>query len=136
MSTRANILLKDNDGNKLWYYQHSDGYPEGVMPTLDKLKRGLDCGAIRNNLGQAAGWLILFGAKVMAEDTKESEFAKNESSEIRSEPDMTDDFYGWKAGNIEPTTGMHGDIEYLYVVNVEAKTIKTISSYEKMEDFQ
>ena len=33
MSTRANIILKDSY-DKLYFYRHCDGYPEGVAPTL------------------------------------------------------------------------------------------------------
>jgi hypothetical protein len=29
----------------------------------------------------------------------------------------------WKCGAYEPTTGIHGDIEYLYVVDLAAKEI-------------
>jgi hypothetical protein len=137
MSTRANILLTDNDGDKLWFYQHSDGYPEGIMPDLEKFVKGLKSGAIRNNLSQAAGWLILFGAKRMAEDTKDSDYAKNTSDEIRAEPDDTDGLYGWKAGFIEPTLGMHGDINYLYVINLDSvdKTIHIVEDYNEMKKY-
>ena len=34
MSTRANILVKDAFGEKLWFYRHSDGYPSGALPLL------------------------------------------------------------------------------------------------------
>ena len=35
MSTRANIKVKDSY-DTLWFYRHSDGYPEGAIPTIDK----------------------------------------------------------------------------------------------------
>lgn len=35
MSTRANIILRDcND--EMIFYRHSDGYPDGTLPTLGK----------------------------------------------------------------------------------------------------
>jgi hypothetical protein len=109
MSTRANIILKDGD-SKLTFYRHSDGYPEGAMPTLEKFIKMIKEGQIRNDLGQAAGWLILLGN----EEYEFNGFANLLSGEYDS----------WKIGSIEPTTGIHGDIEYLYVVDLQELTIK------------
>lgn len=61
MSTRANIIMKD--GNRsLIFYRHSDGYPEGVLPSLKKLVDLMASGPLRDNLSQASGWLIVLGA--------------------------------------------------------------------------
>jgi hypothetical protein len=62
MSTRANIIIKD-DRDKMYFYRHSDGYPEGVKPTLSKLLEFLKAGNLRNNVQQFAGHLIVIGAK-------------------------------------------------------------------------
>lgn len=106
MSTRANIIVKDSSGDELIFYRHSDGYPEGAMPTLEKFINAVKAGQIRDNVGQAAGWLIVFGGMEDGHDPKTS-------------PAMS-----WKVGTIEPTTQMHGDIAYLYVVDLDKKTIK------------
>lgn len=103
MSTRANIVVTDNH-TTLWFYRHSDGYPEGAMPLLEKFLDAVKSGAIRDNTSQAAGWLIVLGAQ--------------EYNEYRT------DIGDWKVGNIEPTSGQHGDIEYLYVINLKDKTIE------------
>lgn len=105
MSTRANIIVKDGS-DELIFYRHSDGYPEGAMPTLEKFLDMIKSGQLRDNVGQAAGWLIILG--------------REEYGEAR----LTDSLgYSWKVGAIEPTTGIHGDIEFLYVIDLTKKTI-------------
>ena len=106
MSTRANVLIKDNH-DQLWFYRHSDGYPEGTMPTLSAFMKRVAAGEIRNNASQAAGWLIVIGHE--------------EYSEAREKyPSIG----GWKVGAYEPTTEQHGDINYLYTLDLVQKTIE------------
>ena len=117
MSTRANIIVKD-EYNELWFYRHSDGYPEGAMPLLEKFMEAVKNGTIRDNTTQAAGWLILLGAKeygVKADFTR-SRYDWETKKDIREKD--------WKVGAIEPTTGRHGDIEFLYTLDLQTKTIK------------
>ena len=106
MSTRANIIIKDNS-DKLFFYRHSDGYPEGTMPQLEKFMSWVKEGKIRDNVGQAAGWLIMLG---------------NAEYESGVEPG-SDGVSGWKVGAFEPTTGIHGDVEYIYTIDLESKEI-------------
>jgi len=110
MSTRCNIKVTDGE-DTLWFYRHSDGYPEGAMPLLKTFMEYVKSGAIRDNLSQACGWLIYLGAK---------EYGLHE-------PDIKIGFNGWKVGAIEPTIGQHGDIEYLYTIDLQKKTIETKS---------
>ena len=63
MSTRASILIKDSNGDSLWFYRHSDGYSEGAMPTLTKFMQAVKDGIVRDNVGQASGWLVLLGSE-------------------------------------------------------------------------
>ena len=49
MSTRANIVLVD-DTDRLYFYRHSDGYPEGTMPSLELFIDAVRQGKIRDNL--------------------------------------------------------------------------------------
>lgn len=100
MSTRANIIISDGY-DKLWFYRHSDGYPAGALPTLAEFMQRVVDGKIRNNANQAAGWLIVIGHE---------EYAKYGSD--------------WKVGAYEPTYAQHGDIEYLYTLDLATKTIK------------
>lgn len=107
MSTRANIVLKDESG-KLIFYRHSDGYPEGTMPILEKFLNRVKSGELRNNIMQSAGHLIQMGRDEMLECFK---------NEIPA-------YYSWKVGFIEPTTSIHGDVEYIYTIDLDKNTIK------------
>lgn len=109
MSTRANILIKDKY-DELWFYRHHDGYPDGVLPVIYKYIKLVMDGKLRDNVGQSAGWLIIFG---------------NQEYQIDNE-NITD----WKVGAIEPTTQQHGDIDYLYTINLDERTFE-ISGYPK-----
>lgn len=122
MSTRANIIVKDKY-DTLWFYR-SDGYPEGAMPILEKFMKAVKNSTIRDNAQQSAGWLILLGADeygVKADFTRKP-FSGDEERRT-----------SWKVGAIEPTTRQHGDIEYLYTLDLEAKTI-TIKGIHGDED--
>ncbi len=126
MSTRANIILKEGN-EQLWFYRHSDGYPDGTLPTLNIFMDWLKTGKIRNNLSQGAGWLIALGA-----------MEYNTLPSFKTQPDR--DFGGraikgstdiesiespkdWKVGAYEPTTGEHGDIEWLYTIDLDTKEL-------------
>lgn len=110
MSTRANIIIKD-EWDKLYFYRHSDGYPEVTLPSLNQFLDMVKEGKIRDNASQSAGWLIIIGHE--------------EYRQVREDyPEHTE----WKVGAYEPTTNLHGDIEHLYVIDLEKKTIKEIPS--------
>lgn len=121
MSTRANIIIKDGSDRKLIFYRHSDRYPEGALPTLKKFMSWVKDGRIRDNAGQAAGWLILIGAEEYGSVYVGG--GKYMPKKSLTEPDPNDDMMGWKCGAYEPTTGIHGDIEYLYTLDLDEKTI-------------
>jgi len=104
MSTRCNIIIKDGE-DKLFFYRHSDGYPDGVKATLNEFLDMVKSGKIRNNLSQAAGWLILIGHKEYLPECP------------------ADAISDWKVGAYEPTTSIHGDIEYLYEIDLEKETL-------------
>ncbi len=112
MSTRAQVIITDSSGDKLWFYRHSDGYPEGTLPSLSTFVDWIAAGRIRNNVDQAAGWLVIIG--------------NHEYRDIGSsfpEPG-TSPYGGWKVGAYEPCAPVkHGDIEYLYTVDCEAMTV-------------
>lgn len=102
------------DGNdELWFYRHSDGYPDGALPILEKFIEYVKTGKIRDNLSQAAGWLIMLGAQEYKQSIENME-AGTENS-----------YSNWKVGAIEPTIGQHGDIEWLYTIDLVNKTIIT-----------
>ncbi len=107
MSTRAQIVLKDGR-EKLWFYRHSDGYPETTYKSLLTFSSWLKKGLIRNNISQCSGWLVILG---------HIEYA------VPNAP-AQEPIYGWKVGAYEPdTSGMHGDTEYLYTIDLKTKEI-------------
>jgi hypothetical protein len=110
MSTRANIVIKDK-GEKLYFYRHSDGYPSGTMPTLEIFSRWIKEGKIRKNISQGSGWLIVLGA------------LEYETVKIPKRVEDTEDPQDWKVGAYEPTTELHGDIQYLYTIDINTGDI-------------
>lgn len=117
MSTRAQIAVVDEHSFQL-FYQHSDGYPKGVLPTLQRFLGEVKEGRIRDNVGQSSGWLIVWGHQEMVE------FYKEMQEELGSSEDTYESMMGWKASFIEPSPeGIHGDIEYFYIVDLEQKKI-------------
>lgn len=123
MSTRCNIVLRSKlcaadpaKPDELWFYRHSDGYPDGVMPTLGEFLKLLGERSIRRNLSQCAGWLILLGHEEYA---KEGYCGTLENHRTKADCKAREYHNAWKCGAYEPTTGEHGDIEYLYVVDVD-----------------
>lgn len=124
MSTRCNVVVNDSYGD-LWFYRHSDGYPSVTGESLKKFLRWLIDGKIRNNVEQASGWLILMGA---AEYGNKHEFVSGKWIDVPkaslTEPPADDKHSGWKCGAYEPSKGEHGDIEYLYVIDLVAKEIR------------
>lgn len=124
MSTRANVIIKDRY-DKLFFYKHSDGYPDGMLEQLNLFMKWVKEKKIRDNLQQAAGWLIIIGAL---------EYNTIPSCEFEA-PHYPDGIgYGkittikdpadWKCGSFEPTTCIHGDIAYLYIIDLAFKTVK------------
>jgi hypothetical protein len=113
MSTRANIIVRD-EADELIFYRHSDGYPDGTLPSLNQFLDLVKQGQVRDNTGQASGWLILLGADEYGVSVREGQMAPNNLGAGMQ----------WKVGAYEPTTDLHGDIEFLYVVDLETKRIR------------
>jgi hypothetical protein len=59
---------------------------------------------LRDNPNQSAGWLIIQG--------------REEYQDIINSPG-----YNWKVGAYEPTDTIHGDIEYLYTIDLDEKKL-------------
>lgn len=134
MSTRANIILKDKH-DKLYFYKHSDGYPNGTLPLLKKFMRWAEQGRIRRNVEQAGGWLIIIGADqynyIIGKDGEQIDCKPKKALEPNPE-----DISGWKVGAIEPATGIHGDIEYKYTIDLNKMEIKIHSIDEGNEEIK
>lgn len=120
MSTRAQVIVKDAYGDEVWFYRHSDGYPDGVKESLTKFLDYVKSGAIRDNTDQAAGWLVIIGHK---------EYLDNKYH--FDEPQSGNNCYGWKVGAYEPCAPkQHCDIEYLYTIDLQDKKITYKDIYE------
>ena len=116
MATRCNIRVIEDEHREMWFYRHCDGYPSSVLPSLEPLMEGLRNGQLRANLSQFAGWIIVTGHHEYFDDEEEVAYRK----EIG--------YQQWKCGAYEPTTGQHGDIDYLYTLDLRNKTL----TYDKM----
>lgn len=118
MSTRCNVVVTDEFGAKIMFYRHSDGYPSGVAPTLGEFLRLVKTNRLRDNAEQSAGWLIVLGYEEYSQGDYGNDLAK-----MRGNTEGTN-MSGWKVGAYEPSTGIHGDIEYLYEIDLKAKALK------------
>jgi len=111
MSTRCNIIIVGNY-SKLYIYRHSDGYPSSVIPDLREfiewVKKETNNTVRFDSASQFAGWLIIWGRELQRSNNVKME---------KLFPALKD-FGGmdWKVGYYEPTTGLHGDIEYVYKI--------------------
>jgi len=114
VSTRCNIKITDGC-DTLWLYRHSDGYPSCVKPILVNFLEHVKDGIIRDNVEQATGWLIIYGA---------AEY--NGDRALVDHVPTKEGYSGWKVGAFEPATGQHGDIEYLYHVNLKTKELRVL----------
>ena len=110
MSTRASIILKDESAT-LFFYRHSDGYPECTGADLTAFVAGYREGMMRDNVFQSGGWLIVRG-----------HFDKDYHKTPTGKP-TSEGFSGWKVGAYEPTDSIHSDVEYIYVIDLKKMTL-------------
>ena len=114
MGTRANVIIKD-DQTTLYFYRHSDGYPKHTGESLSDFVLGYKFENMRNNALQSAGWLILKG---------HFEYLNGGEATSMAQPRMGNSFKDeWKVGAYEPTSALHGDVEYIYVIDLEKMTL-------------
>lgn len=117
MSTRAQVIIKDAS-TSIWFYRHSDGYPEGTLPSLRRFLDLVSSGRIRRDAMQASGWLVLIGAEEYNNPLMRASSGKETYTSLK-----------WKVGAYEPCDSfMYVDIEYLYTIDLrnDSITIKEI----------
>ena len=118
MSTRANVIIESKKyDERIILYRHSDGYPEGTLPTLEIFMDWMKSDKIRNDVSQGGSWLIILGA--MELDTI-LEFGTSEGYGIKDTFRPPKD---WKSGSYEITTCIHNDIEYLYTIDMDTREL-------------
>lgn len=104
MSTRAHIRIQDGDEH-LMLYHHSDGMPEGIGKDLRRFLAN-QCKDGYWDVEEIANALIKGAVKYWRKGI------------WSGKPELhTDDGY-------EVTTSLHGDEEYIYVIDCESKSIK------------
>lgn len=120
MSTRANIIIKD-ESTTMYMYRHSDGYPKCAGAELVRFIQSYYSGAMRPNVVQSAGWLIVAGhAEYLNESgAKIDDFKKP----FTGKADASDRYSGWKVGAIELTDSLHCDVEYIYIIDLKRMTL-------------
>lgn len=107
MSTRCQIKV---EGEEVLLYKHCDGYPEGVLPTLEDVVK---------KFSEARGFfdgpylLARIGQRFMNDSQANHTAIRKEWAAQGMKVSTQDDFdvtgYGYD-------TVIHGDIEYLYTV--------------------
>ena len=124
MSTRCNVIIKDS-GQTLFLYRHSDGYPDGAGADLIEFVQDYKSGAMRTNPCQSAGWLVVRGhfeykaaAPAHAND-KGVEIWAASPDRTGPRPNTKDSYDGWECGAYEITDSLHGDVEYIYIIDLE-----------------
>ena len=101
MSTRCNLIIKSgySDNSRIVLYHHHDGYPEGVGVQLKKVLAGYK------------DWQI----QQYGDTSIPNKLVKNTA--------------GLNDNEWEITSGVHGDIDYLYVLNCKARTLRCYRRY-------
>ncbi len=112
MSTRCNVVVKDAHA-LLWFYRHSDGYPSATGESLKEFLKWVIENRIRDNVCQAAGWLIVMG---------HDEYAKGNTRPCI--PAVSPDMISWKVGAYEPSVCCRPDVEFVYVLDLKAKELR------------
>jgi len=144
MSTRANVILaKPSWDDYLLFYRHSDGYPEGTLPHLEQFMGWVKEDRIRDNVSQSAGWLVMLGAleyrqyqlpyerwhswlKVLSKEEFKTKLNRVFGKHNAPCHPSKNESMGWKVGAFEPASYLAGDIEYLYMVDLDKKEIRQI----------
>jgi hypothetical protein len=107
MSTRANVIIKDKH-TELYFYRHSDGDPGCTGESLQEFVKGYTTKKFRLDAMQSSGWLVIQGQSELKADDTGYDYGK---------------IMGWKVGYYEPTNQIHGDVEYIYVIDLNKLTL-------------
>lgn len=99
MSTRANVIV-ENEHLSIYLYQHCDGYPKYLGGIIAEFLRSEEAQEYKGELMNLAGALMLYSAKKAPRP-------------------------GYMPSILVPTSGIHGDIQYLYTINSETLEMTT-----------
>lgn len=115
MSTRCMVAIKGelSPYNIIHFYRHSDGYPEGVAPSIKKYLEYVSRDLIRKNAEQSAGWLLIIGMQEYL-----GQYSHSNEKTLVKDITPTNAISGYKIGAYELATQFHSDIEYGYIVDI------------------
>lgn len=117
MSTRSQLRFVDPDGNSIaQVYRHSDGYPDAIVPFLAEARDVItDASWVRGPEYAAAQFIFLDKLNRM-----QFSFRDSDADPLDPETWDSDGYLSFLGGHgvEDPSNGIHGDEEYLYVVEV------------------
>jgi len=134
MGTRCNIVLKCGDHVE-YMYRHYDGYPDSVLPELDKYAKAIRWYGDNRKATHPSQWVehcfadtaktLAFYTDLLVKhpawDKYMTTSLKPTKSQAPYEPMQLD-------GKYEKTNGIHGDIDYQYTILFYEKS-KRVSTY-------
>ena len=99
MSTRASVVVKDGR-DMLFFYQHSDGYLEGLGEWLSKFLLTEQAKRMKSDIEYFAAALLMH---------------------------CNDDYEKTEYPNLVPAVSVHGDESYQYVIDCDTLQMETCS---------
>jgi hypothetical protein len=141
MSTRSQLRFvqridaeSDGDTDKdhrriVQVYRHCDGYPGSVLPDLRNLKQLLDTTRTERGPGYAAAQLLLLDKlstmELYFDNDPDRNIHADEPADLLDPTNMDhidQPLFLLGHGVENPADGIHGDEEYLYVVDLSTRT--------------
>ena len=139
MSTRSQLRfvrrIESNDNPDEEYrqivqvYRHCDGYPDGVLRDLAQLKRLLDATRSERGPGYAAAQFLLLDKlgtmELYLDDDPDRNIRADDPADLPDPANMEhldQPMFLLGHGIENPADGIHGDEEYLYVVELPSRT--------------
>ena len=116
MSTRCNVAIVH--GNyQIMLYRHCDGWPENLKYDLDRIVSWLKEKRIPEHPSAVASWLILLGTDGFFGSS--GRIARNKETGDIEPGDSVSQDSELSPGLYRFTTGIHGDIDFFYVVDAK-----------------
>jgi hypothetical protein len=109
-------------------YRHCDGYPDGVLRDLAQLKRLLDATRTERGPGYAAAQFLLLdklGTMELYLDEPDRNIRADDPADLPDPANMEhldQPMFLLGHGIENPADGIHGDEQYLYVVELPSRT--------------
>lgn len=126
MSTRCQIGFTDGKSySPILLYKHSDGYPKGILPILEKI-----VSAFVKDRGADGEYLPAYIMREWAvRELRQKKTLREKYRKVNKKEPPAWYFGGVSVLGWGITTDLHGDIEYLYVVNIATGSIRTVDTF-------